>query len=314
MCWKRRIFPFLVMSLFLVPPGLSAQKTDTVSLYIDGYYTAYYLALVPADDSKGLIVILPGFATLPDTVLSETNMPAAACKAGYTVVIATLTNPFVDDKDNIFQKRLAKLIPSLVSRYKTPPGKFVIGGHSIGGLQAMYYAEMAYKQQSKIVRPALVFGVDPPLDLKRLYNGYMRSIRLNPAKAKGGEAEFITKRFNRLYGGPPNKRPAAYQAASAFYRDATDGGNLQYLASIPVRLYCDADVNWHVTERNNPLEYTNLADAVASIVQLRLLGNAHAELVTNPGKGYFTNGVRNPHAFNILDADGFIAWLNRYLQ
>ncbi len=301
------------MLLLLLPSILPAQKIDTVSLYIDADYTAYYLALVPDSASKGLVVVLPGFATLPDTVLTETKMPVAACKAGYTVVIATLLNSFADDKDNIFQKRLVKLVPSLMSRYKIPPGKFVIGGHSIGGLQAMYYAEMSHKPLSSMVQPALVFGVDPPLDLKRLYNGYMRSIRLNPAKAKGGEAEFITKRFNRLYGGPPEKRPAAYQAASAFYRDAKDGGNLKYLKNTPVRMYCDPDINWHIKQRSNPLEWTNLADEAACIVQLNLLGNKNAELVTNPGKGYFTNGTRHPHAFSILDADEFVLWLDKML-
>jgi pimeloyl-ACP methyl ester carboxylesterase len=301
------------MLLLLLPSMLPAQKIDTVSLYIDADYTAYYLALVPDSASKGLIVVLPGFATPPDTVLTETRMPATACRAGYTVVIATLFNSFADDKENIFQKRLAKLVPSLMSRYKIPQGKFVIGGHSIGGLQAMYYAEMAYKPGSSIVQPALVFGVDPPLDLKRLYNGYMRSIRLNPAKAKGGEAEFITRRFNRLYGGPPEKKPAAYEAASAFYRDAKDGGNLKYLKNTPVRMYCDPDINWHIQQRNNPLEWTNLADEVACIVQLNLLGNKNAALITNLGKGYFTDGTRHPHAFSILDADEFVQWLNKML-
>jgi hypothetical protein len=149
--------------------------------------------------------------------------------------------------------------------------------------------------------------------MKRLYNGYMRSMRLNPAKAKGSEAEFITSRFNRLYGGPPEKKPAAYEAASAFYRDAKDGGNVKYLKNVPVRMYCDPDINWHIKERNNPLEWTNLADEAACIVQLNLLGNKHAELVTNLGKGYFTNGTRHPHAFSIVDADEFVLWLNKML-
>jgi pimeloyl-ACP methyl ester carboxylesterase len=302
-----------LLVLLLLPAVLRAQKMDTVTLYLDAGYTAYYLALKPDSASKGLLLVLPGFATSPDTVLTETQMPRTACNAGYTVVIATLFNSFADDKDNIFYKRLAKLVPSLISKYKIPPDKFAIGGHSIGGMQAMYYAEMANMPGSPMVKPALVFGVDPPLDLKRLYNGYMRSIRLNPAKAKGGEAEFITERFKRLYGGTPEKKPAAYAAASAFYRDAKDGGNIQYLRHTPVRLYCDPDINWHIKERNNPLEWTNLADNAACIVQLNLLGNKNAELVTNLGKGYFTNGTRHPHAFSILDANEFAGWMNTML-
>jgi hypothetical protein len=60
---------------------------------------------------------------------------------------------------------------------------------------------------------------------------------------------------------------------SAFYRDAPDGGNAKLLKSIPVRLYCDPDINWYIENRRTPIEHTNLADLTACIVQLKLLGN-----------------------------------------
>jgi hypothetical protein len=78
-------------------------------------------------------------------------------------------------------------------------------------------------------------------------------------------------------------------------------------------MYCDPDINWHIQQRNSPLEFTNLADEVACIVQLNLLGNKNAALITNLGKGYFTDGTRHPHAFSILDADEFVLWLNKML-
>ena len=101
--------------------------------------------------------------------------------------------------------------------------------------------------------------------------------------------------------------------ASSFYRDAKDGGNVKYLTSIPVRLYSDPDINWFITQRNGPVEWTNLADISACIVQLRLLGNLKAEYISCLGKGFLPNGERHPHAFSMLDADEFIAWADKVL-
>ncbi|MBC8109627.1 MAG: hypothetical protein H7Y04_01055, partial [Verrucomicrobia bacterium] len=173
-------------------------------------------------------------------------------------------------------------------------------------------AEQAYKESGiKIIKPDLVFAVDPPLDFKRLYNTYVRSIRINPTLSKGGEAEFIINRFNQLFGGSPERNPKAYASASVFYRDAKDGGNARYLKSIPIRLYCDPDIEWFMNQRKTPIEFTNTADLSACIVQLNLLGNKNATLINCLGKGYLPNGTRHPHAFSMVDAEEFILWLNK---
>lgn len=290
------------------------QKVDTVYVENNGVFEKHYLALLPEQASKGLLVILPGFGTMPDEVLKETKLPQTACKAGYTVVIPLLLRYDTEDTAFIFQSRLEALIPELTEKYHIPKDKFIIGGHSLGGHQALFYAEKACMPANKtIIKPQLVFGVDPPLDLKRLFNGFMRSIRLDPEKAKGGEAEFITGRFRRIFGGSPDERPEAYAAASSYYRDAPEGGNARYLKNMPVRLYSDPDVQWYITERNTPMEWTNTADLSACIVQLRLLGNRDAEYISCLGKGYLPDGKRHPHAFSMLDADEFVAWADKML-
>jgi hypothetical protein len=190
-----------------------------------------------------------------------------------------------------------------MKKYQVPAGKLIIGGHSIGGHQAMMYAEKSMMPGATAVKPAAVFGVDPPLDMKHLYNGSRRP------NTKSLDAAYILASFNALYGGPPEKFPAVYEAASSFYRDAADGGNAQYLRNIPVHLYCDPDVNWFITERNTPVEWTNLADLSACIVTLRTLGNQQAQLVTNLGKGYRTDGSRYPHAISQVQTPEFLGWV-----
>jgi pimeloyl-ACP methyl ester carboxylesterase len=302
-------FIFAVYSLTAL-----AQKQETVYRTKGDSAENYYLALLPDTISKGLLVILPGFGTSPDEVLTETSLPQTAAKNGYTVIIPLLVSYEKEDTTNVYENRLETLIPELQKKYNTPKNKFIIGGHSLGGQQALYYAEQSFKKNNaKIIKPNLVFGVDPPLDMKRLYNNYARSMKINPAKAKGSESEFIVNRFNHIYGGPPSRKPKKYETASAYYREAENGGNAQYLKSVPVRLYSDPDINWFITERNTPVEWTNLADISACIVQLRLLGNNNAEYISCLGKG-FQNGKRHPHGFTMLDANEFILWANKMLN
>lgn len=304
-----------MITLILVISFLTtfSQKQEIVYRSKGDTTENYYLALVPDSTSKCLLVIIPGFATTPNEVLSETRLPQTAVKNGYTVIIPLLVKYDKEDTANIFEQRLETLIPELQKKYNISKNKFIIGGHSLGGGQALYYAEQAFKKNTtKIIKPDLVFGVDPPLDMKRLYNSYVRSMTIERTKAKGSEAEFIVNRFNHIYGGSPVQKPKTYENASAYYRDAVDGGNAKYLKSVPVRLYSDPDVNWFITERNTPIEWTNLADITSCIVQLRNLGNKKAEYISCLGKG-FQNGKRHPHGFSMLDADEFILWAGKML-
>jgi pimeloyl-ACP methyl ester carboxylesterase len=304
------IITFILTTSFFT---IFAQKREVVYRTKGDTTQNYYLALTPGISSKGLLVILPGFGTSPNEVLLETKLPQTAVENGYTVIIPLLVNYDQEDTLNIYEKRLETLIPEVLEKYKVPQNKFIIGGHSLGGQQALYYGEQAFKKNDTgIVKPNLVFGVDPPLDMKRLYDNYVRSMKIDPSKAQGSEAEFIINRFNHIYGGSPHQKPKAYANASAYYRDAVDGGNAKYLRSVPVRLYSDPDVSWFITERNTPIEWTNLADITSCIVQLKVLGNKNAEYISCLGKG-FQNGKRHPHGFSMLDADEFILWANKML-
>lgn len=241
-------------------------------------------------------------------------MPTKAWAAGYTVLLPFLYRADSVDRNNIFQTRLELLIPEVIKKYNIPKDKFIIGGQSWAGHQAMLYTERAYNPNYKsIIKPNAVFGVDPPLDLKRLYNGYIRAMSIDISKKKGAEPVMITSLFKKQFGGTPQQKPKAYEMASSFYRDAKDGGNTRYLKSVPVRLYADPDVSWHINERNGPVEWTNLADITACIVQLRLLGNNNAEFVNCLGKG-FQEGKRHPHGFSMLDADEFVIWADKVLD
>ncbi len=292
---------------------LSGQEVERVFRTQDSTQN-FYLALSPKSSIKGLLVILPGFGGGPSNVLQETDLPAKARMKGYLVVIPYLT-VLTTYSDSISQNRLATLIPEVIKKYKVPNNNFIIGGHSIGGNGALLYAETAFRENDeKIIKPNLVFGVDPPLDMKRLWESLRFSKEINFSKTAVDEADYFIKRFETELRGTPFQQPEAYERISSYYRDAQDGGNAKFLTSIPVRLYCDPDINWYIENRRTPIEHTNLADLTACIVQLKLLGNDDAELITNIGKGYFPDGRRHPHAFSQLDSDEFLKWADKKLN
>src|SRR5258708_35842344 len=151
------------------------QKLTTYGQDVERVYRTrdstqnFYLALAPRTEPKGLLVILPGFGGPPSDVLTETDLPAKARKDGYFVIIPYLAVE-TNCSDSLSQSRLGALIPEVITKYKIPRTNFFISGHSIGGNGALLYAENAYRlNNEKIVKPNLVFGVDPPLDMKRLW-------------------------------------------------------------------------------------------------------------------------------------------------
>jgi hypothetical protein len=274
----------------------------------------FYVALAPSIKIKGLLVILPGYGTYPGGFLKETDLPAKARENGYLVIIPYLVkNSFYTD--SLSQTRLGALITKVIQKYSVPENKFIIGGHSAGGNGALLYAEAAYQQKKKdLVRPQMVFGVDPPLDMARLYHTFEYIKKINFSKTAVKEAEYFLDWYKRELHGTPEQEPAAYEKISSFSRTTADGGKIKYLSAIPVRLYCDPDIQWYIENRAMPYEHLNMADLSACIVQLRISGNKKAELVTNLGKGYFAGGVRHPHGFTSLDSTEFLLWVNAYLD
>jgi hypothetical protein len=154
-----------VILLLSISLQLAAQKTEIVYREKNDSTQNYYLALLPDSTSKGLILIIGGFCTSPAEVMNETTLPVTASKAGYTVVIPALYNCDSINSNAIAQKRLIEIIPELIKKYNVPANKFIIGGQSMGGHQALFYAEQAFKLNDKnIIKPDLIFGVDPPLN------------------------------------------------------------------------------------------------------------------------------------------------------
>jgi hypothetical protein len=305
------LIAFLAFSLTIF-----AQRIETIYRTKGDSLQNYYKALIPDNPSKGLLIIIGGFCTSPEEVMQETKLPETAVKAGYTVVIPYLIDDCSTiDTQNLYQTRLESLIPEVIKKYNTPNGKFIIGGQSFGGHRALIYTERAYKQNNfKVIKPNAVFGVDPPLNMKRLWNSFAYGVRINFSETSVGEGKEMLRRFKIMYGGSPSQSPKNYEEVSSFYPEAKDGGNAKYLKTVPVRLYCDPDINWIIENRRGSFETMNATDLSGCISQLKLLGNKNAEFINCLGKGFKPDGTRHPHYFSMLDPDEFIVWVNKMLD
>ncbi len=295
--------------------GISGYCQNKEIVYLSKNDTTqnYYMALKPDSSSKGLLIILGGFCTTPDEILLETELPFEARNAGYTVVMPYFLNDCDSiDSKNIYLKELSSLLPKLIEKYKIPEHKLIIGGHSLGGLRALYYAEMAYKYSNKsYLRPNLVFGVDPPLNLKRLWYSFEYGVKIKFSEVSVNEGSEMMRRFKIIYGGNPKQHPEKYKEMSAFSPEAEDGGNAKYLKNVPVRLYCDPDINWVIENRRGSYETMNATDLSGCISQLKLLGNKNAEFVNCLGKGFKPDGTRHPHYFSMLNPKEFMVWVEK---
>jgi hypothetical protein len=309
----RYFFLLLFSFLFL---AAWAQKTEMIYKSKTDSTQYYYKTLLPNGASRGLLVILGGFCTTPDEVMRETKLPERACEEGFTVVMPYLLDDCaVTDTAEIYQRRLVQLMPEWLQRYGIAANRVIVGGQSLGGHRALYYTEQAYKgMDKKLVQPAAVFGVDPPLDMKRLWHSFTYGVTIGFSEVSIAEGREMLKRFKKIYGGSPEQKPGRYEALSSYFHEAKDGGNAKYLKTIPVRLYCDPDINWMIENRRGSYATMNATDVSGCISRLKLLGNSRAEFINCLGKGFKPDGTRHPHYFSMLDVEEFISWANRILE
>jgi hypothetical protein len=199
----------------------------------------------------------------------------------------------------------------VIKKYKVPKNKFVIGGLSLGGMLALRYSEYAYDGASHntVIIPKAVFGADPPVDLVTLYQQFTGGVGRNFSKDTSEEAKFYIKRMLKQFGGTPEQHPENYFKYSMYSRSEKDGGNARFLKTIPVRIYCDPDIDWQMKYKHRDYYDMNAPDQTAMIIQLQLMGNTKAEFINALGKGHRLDGSRHPHSWSIIEPADCLNWI-----
>lgn len=307
------------------------QKIDTGITDVSGIYqggtskSLFYYVLPPQGKISGVAAIFPSSSESAENVISSNKEFIQKCydKNILSVVVAANYNNGLEI-DTLAMKYFNYVFTDVIKKYNAPEDKFVLYGLSLGGNNALHYTE--FSRSKKIytsIVPAGVIGLDPPVDASALYrkaedeiNLYTNSkMEITPGKQMAlDENHFLLDYYTKSYGGPPDKFPQKYVEASQFSRSEKDGGNAKYLLNVPVRIYCDPDIEWQMKNRNRDFYHMNAADLSAMINFLIVNGNDKAEFISALGKGYRLDGTRHPHSWSIADADGCVEWILKLIN
>ena len=286
-----------------------------------------YKLYEPKGNPRGLVVLLPGFG---DTVefYDQFDFPKMMQGRGYLVAAFSMAGYLEWEKD---LKTLHTIITEIVKKHKIPPNSLTIGGFSAGGVGAVHYAEYCVEQQcSDTTRAAAVFSVDAPLDVERWFNCIDRQVRWREQKPEfREEREWIRRVLLGIFGGPPTEKRAAYVKAAPLTATEPNGGNARFLKDTPVRAYTEPDIVWMIENWGVDYYCHNSIDQAALVLELKLLGNKNAELITTTGKGYraefipepgkpetgkYRKGERSPHSWMIVDELNLADWIERHAR
>lgn len=295
---------------------------NTVETYgnISKEANLFYYTLVPHNTIQAVLVLFPSAGETAENVIScnKTLMQQAYIKNILTVVVGANYNNTLDT-DTIAKQFFDAVFEDVVIKYKAPKSKFILSGLSLGGMNALQYTEMSRNPKcTTYLKPLAVIGVDPPVDMKDLYNRAKNAIvkyekvgdKLSESKKMAlQEDHFIINEFEKQYGGSPDEFPEKYVGGSMFSRNRDDGGNAKYLVNVPTRLYCDPDILWQLKNKGRDYYDMNAANLSAMINFLMQNGNTKAEFIPAIGKGFRVDGTRHPHSWSIVDPIECIIWI-----
>ena len=227
---------------------------------------------------KGSLVLLSGFNEMPQETLAATDIYKHAAQSGYITFIPALGDALFFYLDQESNQRLQRFIEMIFKKHELPDGNFFIG-HSLGGAAAFQYTEQAYAANSKLRKPSAVFGADPLLDVEREYNYITSSDR--PEKepsAEQAEGIFVDV-VEKVCKTNPGKNPQFFWKISPFSASDPNHDAIKPLINVPLRIYCDPDINWYIENRHADFTSLNIIDGAATVNWLRSMGNKRAELI-----------------------------------
>jgi hypothetical protein len=307
------------LALFLVWPGIGlGQQTRVVQPNPQDSLAGSYRIYQPAGKSVGLLVLIPGGPATHDEYTAggwtPSNLPQRLT-GQQMVTIVPSAGGFSHWLEDGWLKHLDAIVAETLTTHGIPADRVIVGGISSGGTAAVRYAEFCAARRSAAgVRVRGVFAVDAPLDFGRFWRGETLAVRRGAHPRFVGEAKMVLADMRRVLGGSPEEHPARYIQTSPFSAFAEGGGQARLLAGVAVRLYTEPDINWWMTNRKVDYYSMNALDAAGLVLQLQLLGNRQAELITTEGRGVRPDGVRHPHSWSIVDEPELGEWILRQMR
>ncbi|ESU21232.1 hypothetical protein FEDK69T_25990 [Flavobacterium enshiense DK69] len=261
--------------------------------------------LVKVADSKGTLVLFPGFGHFAKDTENEFKIIELATKKGVSVVLMNF-NQSVFLKDN----EKASLANEMVTIFETNQLSFeniYIGGFSSGGNVSLLVGNYFVESKSKI-QPKGVFIGDSPVDLLKIYQNCEKNIAKNFSQETVEESKWIVGDFNTKLGSPKNGIQK-YEQVSPFTYQTGNIENLSALKNTKIRLYTEPDVDWWKKDSDQSYEEMNAYSIEKLSQELKKQGFSNVELIQTKNKGYRANGERHPHSWSIIDKENLMEWM-----
>ena len=304
----KKLFP-IIAAVFLLPSFIYCQNIEKVIFDPKDSTDGYYLAIQPQSKNiKGVVVLFTSFLP-PESLLPETKLHNVASANDILTIVASAKQKLYADSAAI--QRITAILKDVVARFSADASKFALAGYDEAGNIALRYTELTYENPSTyLVQPKAVFGIETPVDLFGLWHWAERQIKKNYWPGAVGDAKYyldvMTKENGTIY-----NNPETYKKLSPFNRNEETTGNEQYLRKVPVRLYYDTDIEWHIKNRRNSFYDTKMADGSELINRLLLAGNNEAEFIASKQPGLRSNGTRHPNSISIVNEVECIHWIKR---
>jgi pimeloyl-ACP methyl ester carboxylesterase len=306
-------------ALFLALPSVvRGQETRVVNPASQDSLAGRYRIYEQPGKPAALLVLIPGGGATQDEFTTAGSTPSMLPQklAGHQVVtIVPAAGGYSHWLEDGWLKHLDAIVAETLTTHSIPVDRVMVGGFSAGGTAAVRYAEFcAAGRSSAGVKIRGVFAVDAPLDFGRFWRGETLAVRRGADPRFVNEAKAVLADMRRVLGGSPDEAPAHYLKESPFSTFAAGGGQARLLVDVPVRLYTEPDIHWWMENRKVDYYNMNALDAAGLILQLQLLGNRQAQLITTQGRGRRPDGTRHPHSWSIVDENELQAWLLKHVE
>ena len=260
-----------------------------------------YIAGAPTpNQTKGVVVLLPGLFDPPLSIFFESDLPLILNKLNYSIIIPVLSQK--GDKFDLSDRSLNQLV-NLITQYIQTTNlrqdvPIILGGFSIGGTRIL--KACTFKDNSlRRLNIRHVFVIDPPMDLNRLLN----------SEAKYGQ-NFLKGVIEKEMGTVDAEKLASLSILDINKIDSTKPITVN---GVKIRIYNEPAIEWQMENRKRDLLDINLLDQSVYVNHIkRKHPDIDIQLIISKIEGLRRQtGDRNPHSWNIVDTDEFIDWISK---
>jgi pimeloyl-ACP methyl ester carboxylesterase len=266
---------------------------------VNGQTFSYY-AMKPLKETKGILILLPGWGESLPSIFKKTSLPHLLAEKGYLTVVPELRQTLFADGYTVAE--LNELIKLESNKYNLTEPNLILGGLSAGGAIAIGYAEylLATDTMTKLMG---IFAIDPPLDLERMYASAENKIKYSCGGLIRKEGYFIKSYLENTLGGTPQSKPEQYAKFSPYSASAKESTNAKWLKNTPVRLYAEPDLEFVRKMYCGELQFEDINAFDLERLNMFLLqsGNNKCQYITTQGKGF--------HSWNIVDPGDCMDWI-----